>query len=152
MAVRIGKDPWIGCGNAHRLPIELKIFLRVANITHIGHIADLEHTTLFQQALKLAQRLNIPQQWTQQWNAYIGALTKAHIQLGEGEDEVIWDLSKAGKYTLKEGYLVLVEARRPQSIMSQWKHLQKLKVSPRNRLIMWTILKNKFPIGDNLLK
>jgi len=64
MGVRIGQDPWIGYGNAHKLPVELKNFLRAENITHIGHIVDPQHTTLFQQVWKLAHRLKIPQKWT----------------------------------------------------------------------------------------
>jgi len=58
--MRIGEDPWIGCGNAHRLPLELKVYLKEVVITHISHIADPEHTSLFQQAWKSARILLIP--------------------------------------------------------------------------------------------
>lgn len=83
--VRIGDDPWIGCGNAHRLYIELKSHLNVAGITHIYHIADPNHTTLFQQDWKYAHFLHIPQQWAE----YTVALTKSQIIIFEGEDEII---------------------------------------------------------------
>lgn len=130
MKVRIGQDPWIGCRNLHRLLDDLQYFLRDNNITQISHIADVERSTPFHQAWKLAQRLNIPHQWTQQWNTFIKALTEAHIRVGEDEDEVVWALSKVGRYTPKEGYLVLADDHRPQVLESWWKHLWKLKSPP----------------------
>lgn len=152
MKARIGLDPWIGCGNIYRLPDDLRSFLRDNNITHIGHIADLERSTPFQQAWKTAPRLNIPHQWTQHCNTFIRALTEAHVWIKEEEDEVIWALSKSGKYTPKEGYLVLAEDRRSQALESQWNHIWKLKSPPRSKLLMWIILKKKIPTGDNLIK
>jgi len=138
-AVRIGLDPWTGCGNAHRLPIELTSHLNVTNIAHS------EHSTLFQQAWKSAHHLNIPYQWYQTWNDYIKALTEAHIRISEGEDEIIWALSKVGRYSPNEGYLVLIESRKPLDIESWWQNLWKLKAPTRCRFLMWTILKTKFP-------
>lgn len=70
----------------------------------------------------------------------------------EGEDEIIWALVKSGRYTPKEGYLVLANPRKPLVILQWWKLLWKLKVPPRSRVLMWCILKNKIPTGDNLLK
>lgn len=115
-AVRIGEDPWIGCGNAHRLPPELKAYLNEVGITRISHIADLEHTSLFQQAWKSAWSLLIPQQWEQIWENYTATLTKAHVRIIEGEDEIIWAHEKSGKYSPKEGYLILAKAYKPQDI------------------------------------
>jgi len=65
MKVRIVLDPWIRCGNIYRLPDDPKSFLIDRNITHIGHIAEFERSTPFQQAWKTDPRLNIPHQWTQ---------------------------------------------------------------------------------------
>lgn len=87
--VRVGIDPWIGYGNMHRLPNDLINHLRAINISHLNHIIDANHTTFLQQAWKLVHRLNIPHQWIQYWNDYIWALTVAHVQITEGEDEII---------------------------------------------------------------
>lgn len=48
--VHIGSDPWIGCGNAHRLPASLIAHLQEQGVSHISHIAYHAHTTPFQQA------------------------------------------------------------------------------------------------------
>ena len=40
---------------------------------------------------------------------YIATLTESHIRTIEGEDEIIWALAKSGKYSPKEGFLVLSE-------------------------------------------
>lgn len=46
-AVHIGVDPWIGCGNAHRLPAELIAFLVDQGLSHLSHITDQTNSTLF---------------------------------------------------------------------------------------------------------
>jgi len=102
--------------------------------------------------LEITHILHIPQQWEQQWVEYKAALTESHIRIVEGEDEIIWALAKLGKYSPKEGYLVLVETHQPQAIELWWKHMWKLEAPPRTRLLMWTILKYKIPTGDNLIK
>ena len=38
-AVKIGMDPWISCGNAQRLPQELRAELTSKGITHINHVS-----------------------------------------------------------------------------------------------------------------
>lgn len=46
-SIRIGANPWIGCGNAHRLPVDLKHYLAGQGITNICHIADAVHYSMF---------------------------------------------------------------------------------------------------------
>lgn len=96
-AMRIGEDPWIGCGNAHRISIDLKTHLSAVDINHISYLDDPNHTTMFQKSWKSARILQIPEQWEQLSADYIAALTEAHIRIVEGEDEIIWVLSKSGK-------------------------------------------------------
>ena len=79
-------------------------------------------------------------------------LLKAHIHIIDGDDEIIWGLEKSGRYTPKEGYLVLAESRKYQILHTWCKHLYKQKAPPRSRLLMWCILRNKIPTGDNLMK
>jgi len=59
-AVRIGVDPWIGCGNADKLLAEVIGLLSDQGYTHIGHIADPLNTYLFQQAWKSALDIQLP--------------------------------------------------------------------------------------------
>lgn len=112
--VRIGEDPWIRCGNAHRLPNELKNLITALGITHINHIANGEHSIFAQQAWKFGHALQIPQPWMQYWVYYIVALTESHIRILEGEDELILAPAKHKRYSPKEGYLVLMDSHRPQ--------------------------------------
>lgn len=59
---------------------------------------------------------------------------------------------KLGRYTPKEGYIVLADPQNPPILHTWWKHLWKLKAPPRSRLLLWCILRNKIPTGDNLMK
>lgn len=65
--VRIGTDPWVGCGNAHKLPADLIRYLNSRGITHIKHISDRNNSTFLQQAWKSAHDLDIPEQWQLDW-------------------------------------------------------------------------------------
>lgn len=83
------------------------------NVTHIAHITDRENTSILHQAWRSAHQLTIPPHWHNLWEEYTQALSKAHIHISDDEDEIIWALSKFGRYTPKVGYLVLAESRKP---------------------------------------
>lgn len=136
----------------HRLPIELIQHLQNQNSSHIAHITNMDNTTFLHQAWKTTPQLSIPPLWVQYWEDFTQALTEAHIQITDGDDEIIWALSKFGTYSPKDGYLALTGARKRHIISDWWRHLWKLKAPPRTQMLMWTILKNKIPTGDNLLK
>eukprot|EP00253_Pinus_taeda_P018856 PITA_18856 len=114
--VHIGIDPWIGCGNAHRLPAQLIALLKNQGVTHIANIADPENSSFFQQAWKTAQELHIPRHWRQDWENFTEALTQVHIKIMQEEDEVIWAFAKNGKYSPKEGYQKLIQHFQPEII------------------------------------
>lgn len=78
----------------HRLPMDLIQYLQLHNISYITQIADIENTSFLQQAWKTAHHLNIPPDWTQLWEDYTQALIDAHIRIFDGDDEIIWALSK----------------------------------------------------------
>eukprot|EP00253_Pinus_taeda_P032607 PITA_32607 len=151
-SVRIGQDPWVGCGNAQRLPIDLIGHLKDKGITHIAHIGDPDRSTFLHQAWLNVHNLAIPAQWHNAWTDYTEALSQAHIRLTEGPDEIIWALAKNGAYSPKLGYLTLIEPIRPPIIHPTWKALWKLKSAPRTRLLLWNILLDKIPTGTNLMK
>eukprot|EP00253_Pinus_taeda_P034161 PITA_34161 len=151
-SVRIGLDPWVGCGNAHRLPIDLIRHLNDRGITHILQAGDPANSTFLQQAWLNAHTLEIPAQWHAAWTEYTDALTQAHIRLTEGPDEIIWAFAKHGAYAPKLGYMKLIESIRPPDIHPSWKALWKLKSAPRTCLVMWNILFDKIPTGTNLMK
>lgn len=120
--------------------------------TRLCHIADSTNSTLFQQAWKSALDLHLPAHWQQVCDVFTDALTQAHIRITEGEDEIVWAHAKNGRYLPKDGYLNLMEAQKPEHLEPWWKALWKLKVAPRTRVLMWSILFNKVPTGLNLMK
>lgn len=63
----------------------------------------------------------------------------------EGEEELIWAPAKHERYSPKEGYIVLMESKKPPICESWWSSIWKLKAPPRMRLLMWTIMRNKIP-------
>lgn len=150
--VHIGLDPWIGCGNAHLLPGGLKHHLIESGITHSSHIADMERSTFLHQACKSAHSLLIPHQWHHHWADYTVALIESCIRTLEGEDEIIWALTKNGQYSPKGGHLHLANIHKQQQIDIWWKGMWKLKAPLRTRLLMWSILKYKIPTRDSLIK
>eukprot|EP00253_Pinus_taeda_P029628 PITA_29628 len=146
-AHRPREDPCVGCGNAHRLPQELKTHLVDQGITHICHIADNGRSSLTQQAWKTGFVLNIPPPWQQDWRDYVTALTEAHIKITKGDDELIWALAKHGSYIPKIGYLALMDPYKSPASEPWWNLIWKLKAAPRMRLLLWSILNNKVSAG-----
>eukprot|EP00253_Pinus_taeda_P016909 PITA_16909 len=119
-SIRISIDPWIGSGNSHILPVGL--------IQHINNRDD----------------------WSRIWQIYLQALTETHVRLQNVEDELIWAHSKAGQYTPKQGYDIIIAEKKPEVIRSWWYNLWKLQAPPRTRLLMWNILEDKIPTGSYL--
>eukprot|EP00253_Pinus_taeda_P026822 PITA_26822 len=149
---RIGLDPWSGYGGRHMLPQELIKYLSAHNIKVISQIADPDHTDIFHQAWKSAIQLSLPQRWHTTWDEYREALMESHIHITEGPDELIWHKVDHGVYTPKDGYIHLIEGKKPTDCASWWQSLWKLSASPRSRLFSWCLLRNKVPTGDQLMK
>eukprot|EP00253_Pinus_taeda_P003378 PITA_03378 len=95
---------------------------------------------------------NIPIEWNEVWQRYTQALAETNVRLREGEDELIWALSKFGQYTSKMGYDKIIEDKKPKNLKSWWVSLWKLNAPPRTRLLMWNILENKVPTSSYLKK
>eukprot|EP00253_Pinus_taeda_P033651 PITA_33651 len=151
-AVRIGMDPWVGCGNSHRLPADLIHYLHDRGIMHIKHIGDQANSSFLQQAWLSARALGLPNHWTDEWKEFTSALTQAQIRLTEGLDEIIWAHAKHGVYTPKLGYIRLMDPHKPPDLHPTWKSIWKFKAAPRTRLLMWNIIFDKIPTGSNLMK
>lgn len=149
---RIGLDPWISCGNTHLLPQSLIDFLNQKDIFLIAHIGDSQNTNVFQQAWLSGNTLGIPDRWLQEWDRYIRPLTESHVRLREELDELLWGLAQNGKYSPKEGYLVIHSRYKPEICQFWWKNIWKLWGPPRSRLLMWNIIEDKVLTGTNLRK
>ena len=42
------------------------------------------------------------------WNDYLAILESSHVRLSNEDDALVWNLSKTGKYSPKEGYAQLM--------------------------------------------
>ena len=43
------------------------------------------------------------------WNTYVSFLTSSHVRISNEDDQLVWSLSKTGKYTRKAGYFHLIQ-------------------------------------------
>jgi len=105
---KIGLDPWIGSGGRHLLSRDLIMYLHAHEIRVFSHIADQQNMDIFSQAWKSAQKLNLPPCWHQEWHEYIATLSKSHIRIKEGLDELVWCLAENAIYSPKSGYSSLI--------------------------------------------
>lgn len=79
--MHIALDPWSGGGNMFRLPPDLILFLNNRNIKVIAQVANLENSAIFEEAWLSVVHLGIPDQWQQDWEGYVTALTKSHVRI-----------------------------------------------------------------------
>ena len=124
--VRIGLDPWIGCKWRHVLPYSMLEKLHLAGFFCLSNIGIHGLSVL------------MPQQWYSDeyigfvdpleidvWNGYLAILKSSHARISNKDDALVWNLSKTGKYTPKEGYAQLMH----RDVVHNWwwKVLWKLK-------------------------
>lgn len=77
--VRIGQDPWPGCGNDHILPPELVECLDQSNVQYLSYVGDHEAFTIHSQGWKSGIFLGLDEYHTRVWDIYIRALRRSHI-------------------------------------------------------------------------
>jgi len=149
-SVRIGIDPSTGSGNSHLLLVELIQHLNNRGIKFPGQIGDHQNTTFHTQDWLTNPQWLIPNEWSRIWQDYLQTLIESHIRLQNVEDELIWAHLKAGQYTPKQGYDIIIVDKKPEVTRSWWDTLWKLKAPPCTRLLMWNILEDKIPTGSYL--
>lgn len=116
-------DPCVGRGGAHHLPPELIEHITRTRVTTIDQIIDLTSTSIFAQGWKSAIELGFPKQWHEDWHNYTLALSKSHVRITQGEDELIWQHVSHGHYTPKDGYLYIFSNSRPLNTTWWWQCL-----------------------------
>jgi hypothetical protein len=126
-SLRIGRDPWPGNNGQHILPQVLIDRLHEMGFFHLNQIADEQQTTIWRQGWKDAQALNLEEQLSVHWSAYIRSLQLSHIKIKDQDDELIWKFSPFGVYTPKDGYSFLMINLRPQAPDWWWKGVWKSK-------------------------
>ena len=73
------------------------------------------------------------------WNGYIAILKTSHVRFSNDDDALVWNLSKTGHYSPKEGYAQLMLNREVEYTW-WWRVLWKLKCPLKTKKICWFIL------------
>eukprot|EP00253_Pinus_taeda_P020420 PITA_20420 len=147
---QIGMDPWIGSGGRHLLSQDLIAHLHSHEMRVFSHIVDQQNTGIFAQACKSACLLGLPPRWHLEWHECISVLSKSHIRIKEGPDELEWCLAENGIYSPKFGYISLNIHKGPDKIINWWRNIWKLSAPSQTKLFFWCILRDKVPMGEHL--
>ena len=82
------------------------------------------------------------------WNGYIAILKSSHVRLSAAADCLIWNLSKTGNYSPKEGYVELMN--REVDLIWWWKVISKMKCPLKTKNFSWFLLSSKALTWDVL--
>ncbi|KAJ4773869.1 RNA-directed DNA polymerase (reverse transcriptase)-related family protein [Rhynchospora pubera] len=74
---------------------------------------------------------------------------KKPVQIQGMEDMLIWAHTRSGRYTVKDGYNVLVSNPQVQGV--PWKYIWRWKnLIPKVRIFLWRLLANGLPLANNM--
>ena len=86
------------------------------------------------------------------WNEYLAIVKASHVRLTDDADELIWNLSKSGKYSPKDGYLHLMLGRNEMEYSWWWTILWKLKCPPKGKMFCWFLFFDKALTWDVIVR
>jgi len=141
--VHIGLDPWSGCKWRHALPVPMLDRLHMAGFQFISDIGIHCLSGLMTQKWLSADTIGFTDPLDiVAWNGYIATLKSSHVRLSAAADCLIWNLSKSGKYSPKEGYAELMN-REVDSIW-WWKVIWKMKcpLKTKNSVGFFSLVKH----------
>ncbi|KAF5941412.1 hypothetical protein HYC85_019054 [Camellia sinensis] len=79
-------------------------------------------------------------------------ISNIHLPLEEREDQLVWKLTKDGRYAVKSGYYKVVSQKlvispiREHNRRDVWKRLCKLNIPPKWALFIWKLLHRILPV------
>ena len=85
------------------------------------------------------------------WNGYLAIIKSSHVSISNEDDVLVWNLSKFGHYTTKDGYAQLMMDREVEYSW-WWRVLWKLKFPLKTKIFCWFILLDKALTWDVLVK
>ena len=146
--LRIGIDPWVGCKWRHHLPTLLLVKLHSVGIFFLKDIGCPGLTLLNEQGWLSANFLGLFDfQDVLCWNGYLAILKASHVRLSNNADILVWNPSKTGKYTPKEGYVHLLQDRIGLELSQWWKVLWKLKCPLKSKNFCWFLFLERHSLG-----
>ena len=86
------------------------------------------------------------------WNGYLAILKASHVRLTNAMDVLVWNQSKSGKYSPKDGYLQLILDRNEMEYSWWWKVLWKLKCPLKSKIFCWFLFSDKALTWDVMVR
>jgi len=148
--VRIGRDPWVGCNESFALSPELNAHLDSKGIFGLNQIAIMGQSTIWGQAWKLEEELEIDPRWRNEWRSFLQELKRSNVRIQDRPDQLVWAHAENGAYSPKAGYAFLMKKKGWANPEWWAKPLLKLKCPKKARLFLWCILRKKIPTWDIL--
>jgi len=88
--LKIGKDPWIGCNENYALSPGLIRNLEGKGIFSLDQVEKAGQSTMWEQAWKDGEDLELDHRWWNEWNSFIQELTRSNVRLKDRSDLLIW--------------------------------------------------------------
>eukprot|EP00253_Pinus_taeda_P014434 PITA_14434 len=142
---RIGRDPWVRCNEAYALSPGFLRHLDHKGIYTLNQVEKIGQSTIWGQAWKSAEDLDLNIRWKNEWCSYIQELHRSNVRLNNDSDLLIWAQGDSGKYNPKDGYNFLMQ-NKGWSNPDWWsKLIWKLKGPVKAKIFLWCVLKKKVP-------
>eukprot|EP00253_Pinus_taeda_P004599 PITA_04599 len=148
--LQIGKDPWVGCNENFSLSQGLIRHLASKGILFLSQVEKTDHSTIWGQAWKSREELDLRPHWWNDWKAYTQELSKSNVKLKDRTDRLVWAHADSGTYSPKFRYKFLM-SKKGWGDPKWWaKPLWKLKCPEKAKFVFWCILKRKVPTWEIL--
>eukprot|EP00253_Pinus_taeda_P028824 PITA_28824 len=122
---------------AGRLTLIKSVLLAI----HVYWAEKIGHSTIWGQAWKSGEDLDLHPRWWNDWQIYIQELSKSNVRLKDKPDQLVWDHADSRNYSPKFGYKFLM-TKKGWGDLEWWENLiWKLKYRAKAKLFFWYILK-----------
>lgn len=148
--IHIGRDPWVGCSENFALSHGLIRHLASKGIVYLKQVEKIGASSIWGQAWKSGEELNIHPRWWDEWEAFKIELSRTNVRIKDEPDQLIWAHADTGSYSPKYGYKFLM-SKKGWGDPKWWaKSLWKLKCPAKAKTFFWCILKKKAPTWEIL--
>eukprot|EP00253_Pinus_taeda_P031398 PITA_31398 len=148
--VKIGKDPWVGCNGNYALSPDLVQHTEEKGLRFLSQVEKPGLSTIWGQAWKNGEELDLEQRWWIDWNAFTHELFRSNVRLSDRQDELIWAHADSGEYSPKNGYTFLMTMKEALKIWCETGILlnKKLVWEDNNIQEAWQKWWNEHPDGN----
>ena len=109
--LRIGKDPWVRCNEKFALSLGLIRHLESKGILFLGQVEKIGYSTIWGQAWKTGEELDLkPISWNE-WKAYTQELSRSNVRLKSRQDQLVWAHAESGSYSPNFEYKFLMSKK-----------------------------------------